>query len=250
MCMITGKTKHKQRRGSGTNADYKPWILCREISSSGTKALIIDWKTGRQVHCLSQNEKYFYYMTRWDDDVLDINEQFPLERNITEKIAESFNFVHPRLWNDPDECMTTDFLVTYMANGRVNKIAYSVKDKESEIYGSHCNKRLLEKQAIEKTYWESKGIDFEFVFGDKDINKIFARNIALVVKHFDSSKVNTISEFMCHLIANKHINVPLKEKVIDVGELTKQFLNSKKKLKYWLGRIYKSYDKLEMLSNK
>ena len=40
------KGKFKEHRGTGTGADYKPWIQTGEFGSRGTAANPIDWKTG------------------------------------------------------------------------------------------------------------------------------------------------------------------------------------------------------------
>lgn len=238
----SGATKIKQKRGTGVLADYDPWIHSREVSSVGTKALILDWKTGRQVHCLSHNEKNFYYMLRWDDDVLDINEQFPLDRKKTEKIAKKLGVAHPRNWNDPNECMTTDFLVTKNQNGVIKRIAYSVKNKYDDIFGeitSGAQKRTIEKQGIEMFYWKQEGVEFRNVFGDRDINKVYAHNIAQVVAYYDLKNVNTLIGFMCYLIANKYINVPMEEEPLKMQKLTEEFLGDINKREHWLNTIAK-----------
>ena len=61
------KGKFKEHRGTGTGADYKPWIQTGEFGSRGTAANPIDWKTGRQIHLLSQGEVIAWYLLRWDD---------------------------------------------------------------------------------------------------------------------------------------------------------------------------------------
>lgn len=107
---VTEETKTRQKRGQGTGKDYNPWIHIQEMSSKGTKEILNDWKTGRQVHLLSQNEVRWYYILRWNDDVLDIREQFPLELEKTLDIAEAMGVKHPK---DRHTHMTTDMLVTY-----------------------------------------------------------------------------------------------------------------------------------------
>lgn len=76
---ISQKTKLKRRMGQGEGADYIPYITTREFNSLGTTALIKDWITGRTVHCFSQGEARWYYILRWDDENIDIREQYPLD---------------------------------------------------------------------------------------------------------------------------------------------------------------------------
>ena len=88
MGRISNETKRKRKWGTGDGAEYKPYIITSEFNSLGTTAVITDWKTNRAVHCLSQGEKLWYYILRWDDNNIDIKEQYPLDINETVKIAE------------------------------------------------------------------------------------------------------------------------------------------------------------------
>lgn len=237
---ISGNRKHREHRGTGSGASYKPWINTREVSSLGTKSLLVDWKHGRQIHTLSRNETYYYYILRWDDSVVDINEQYPLDRNKTDRIAKALSIKPPSLFHDAEECMTTDFLVSYSLGNTIKKIAYSVKDKYEQVFGDSSNpdvKRLIEKQSIEMSYWKLQGIDFKIVFGDKDINKILARNIALIVNHYNFKNVHTIYEFMCYLLAHKYIEVPMQDEPLDIVTLTRNYLIDSNSVRRWLSVI-------------
>ena len=237
---ISGKGKSRDNRGTGTGANYKPWIQTREISSSGTKSLLVDWKHGRQIHTLSRNETYFYYIQRWDDNVIDINEQYPLDRSKTERIADALSIMHPSLGNDPDERMTTDFLITKTDGRIIKKYAYSVKDKYEQVFGDIGNpevRRLVEKQTIEMSYWKLQGIDFKVVFGDRDINKMLARNIELVVNHYNLKHVHTVYELMCFLIAHKYVDVQMDKTPIDIIGTTNTYLNDTKRVEFWLSHL-------------
>lgn len=246
-----GKSKIREQRGQGEGAAYIPWIKTRELSSMGTKSLINDWKHGRQIHTLSRNETNFYYILRWDDNVLDINEQYPLDRKITARIAASLGVKHPVPPNDPDECMTTDFRVKYLdESGKVKYKAYSVKDSYNQVFGDLQNpdvKRLVEKQSVEMSYWRLQGIPFKIVFGDRDINKTLAMNISVVVEYYDLSKVHTPQEFLCYLIAHKHIQVDMGNTVLDIQKLTREYLGTQEQMTSWIAEITKErreYDAL------
>ena len=76
---ISTKTKKLRHYGEGHGINYKPYITTSEFNSQGTTSVIKDWKTGRGVHCLSQGEMLWYYVLRWDDENIDIREQFPLD---------------------------------------------------------------------------------------------------------------------------------------------------------------------------
>lgn len=79
MGKISEQRKRQEGRGTGTKKDYKPYIQAREINSLGTCSNPIDWKTGRTIELLSQGESALWHILRWNDDVIDIREQYPLD---------------------------------------------------------------------------------------------------------------------------------------------------------------------------
>ena len=180
--------------GSGEGSNYLPYITTSEFNSQGTTSVINDWKTGRQVHCLSQAEAYWYYVLRWDDNNVDIREQFPLDRNKTEKIAADFGFKHPG--SSSDYVMTTDFLVTRPHN---KYIAYSVKVNDKNL-----STRALQILCIEKQYWLNERCNFNILFKD-DINLTLVHNIRAVVPFYDNTSVFDEYSNIKHLIATKEI---------------------------------------------
>ena len=122
------KSKQKEGYGTGHGADYKPYIRTAEFNSSGTCANPVDWKTGRTVQLLSQGEKYFWYLMRWNDHVTDIREQFPLPVEDTMQIAEQYGIQHPRKGSEL-AIMTSDFLVDFDDN---TQGVFSIKASKAE----------------------------------------------------------------------------------------------------------------------
>lgn len=150
---ISNKNKFKRKMGTGEGANYKPFITTSEFNSIGTTTVIRAWKTGRGIHCLSQGEMYWYYLLRWDDNNIDIREQYPLNREETLAIADKLGVKHP---GNNDYIMTTDFLVTKSDN---TFHAYSIKTAKDSL-----NDRDLEILCIEKMYWKSKNIKYSLLF--------------------------------------------------------------------------------------
>jgi hypothetical protein len=70
----------KEGRGQGTGGNYKPWLTIQDVPSRGRAARPTGWKTGRVHHFLSDIETAVFYLLDWEDHVLDIREQFPLDR--------------------------------------------------------------------------------------------------------------------------------------------------------------------------
>ena len=194
--------------GSGVGKDYLPYITTSEFNSLGTTSVIKDWKTGREVHCLSQGEMYWYYILRFDDENIDIREQFPLDRSKTEKIAQQFGIKHPG--NSTEYVMTTDFLVT---RSDKTHIAYSVKTSDD------LKDRDLEILCIEKQYWLSEGCDYQLLL-KRDVNRTLVENIRAVVPFYDKTEVFDEYSEIKHGIARKKLqwdmeHTPISNKTID-----------------------------------
>lgn len=219
MPKITEAGKIREGRGTGTGASYKPWIKIREVNSIGTASNVVDWKHGRQMELLSQAEVWWYYVLRWDDDVADIQEQYPLSLDKTLDICDQLHFVHPA---NRHTRMTTDFLVIYCDDSRK---AISVKNERSVL----LDPRNVEKQFIEKTYWEAADVPFQILYKE-DLTRRYVMNIKDVVACFDASRVVDDIGKLRYLIAHKQINVDLKEK-LDYPALLQQYAE---KVEKWL----------------
>lgn len=190
--MKNALTKSKLKRGMNHGADYTPYFSANRYNSIGTTSIIVDWKHGRSVHCMSQAEGKFYYSMRWNDSVADIREQYPLNRTVSEIVAESLGLAHP--YAKTDCCMTTDFLVTE-ADGDYH--AYAVKINRNSL--SILEKRFI---IIEAAYWNRLGIRFDVVYGD-DISDKFVNNIRAVVEYYDPKYVTDLCSSIKHNIAVK-----------------------------------------------
>lgn len=211
MQRISENSKIKAGRGTGEGANYKPWIKIREINSIGTASSIVDYKHGREIQLLSQAEVYYYYLLRWDDDVIDIREQFPLDLGLTHKLCDKLGFVYPK------NRLTTDLLVS-KRDGSL--IAYSVKTDKSVLN----NPRTVEKLTVEKIYWESQGIKFKLVFKE-DVNKILVNNIMDVISNYDANSICDDFSQIRYKIAHKEIVVNMDTKPLDYNEILKNIKN-------------------------
>lgn len=215
MPRITEAGKIRQKRGTGTGADYTSWIKIREVNSIGTASTITDYKTGRKVQLLSQAEVYYYYLLRWDDTVKDIREQYPLDLSDTVSIADKLGFRHPK---DRSTRMTTDLLVT-RTNGSLE--AYSIKNDRSVL--DHI--RTMEKLYIEKVYWETKGIPFHLCY-KSDVNRVLIQNIMDVVSCYDATYVQDPASLIRYKIAHKEIITDMGTARLNYQQMINQYLMS------------------------
>lgn len=168
----------RQGRGTGQGKDYRSWLEVRDVPSHGRRHRIYGTTAQRTHHLMSDVERNFLLMVDEAVVVLDINEQVPLNRDETYRIACEMGVKHPLNLDGHEYIMTTDFLVTFATPHGPVKRAYSVK------YGPVEDKRTLEKQEIEKRYWESKGIPWMIITRD-DIDMTFITNV-LAVRGFVS----------------------------------------------------------------
>lgn len=196
------QTKRKQKMGTGEGAHYIPYISTSEFNSQGTTSVIKDWKTGRGIHCLSQGEALWYYVLRWDDNNIDIREQFPLENEISQMIAKENGIKHP---HSESHVMTTDFLVT-KSDGGLH--AYSVKPDRK------LSERALQILCIEKIYWNIRGYGFDLLF-KSDVNMVLAANIRLVTEFYDPQSVFDKYSAIKHKIARKEYSADMEHVLID-----------------------------------
>src|SRR4051812_7772371 len=65
-------------RGSGSEADYEPWLVIQDFSSLGRVHRIKGWKHGRVHHLFSDLERNVFLHYEVPFSVTDIREQFPL----------------------------------------------------------------------------------------------------------------------------------------------------------------------------
>lgn len=144
----------KEGRGQGEGADYRPWLQCRNVKSRGRKHRLRGILHDRVLHLMSDLERNALLFLERQPQVLDVREQFPLDRDVTREIAKAMGLSHPA---DPvtnvDIVMTTDLLVTFMGQGGLPVTrAFSVKEASDML-----KPRTVVKQEIERRYWERLG---------------------------------------------------------------------------------------------
>jgi len=136
--------------GSGTGPYYKPWIEVRDISSSGRKHLVPGTRFGRDVHLLSDIEYSMFLLLDWSPQVVDVNEQFPLDRALTQDVARKLGIPHPYYpGTSVPVVMTVDFMVTLIRNSQTVLEAFNTK-ADADV----CKERELQKLEIQRTALE------------------------------------------------------------------------------------------------
>ncbi|EFI70147.1 Tn7-like transposition protein A [Lysinibacillus fusiformis ZC1] len=169
----------KLGKGQGELSEYTPWLNVQDFSSKGNVTRLNGWKTKRQHEFFSNLERSYFFLLDWSDDVLDIREQFPIDRELTFKIAEEKSIPHSiDNKNNTIIPMTTDFFITLIQNKRRVYLARTVKpSKDLE------DPRIIEKFEIEREYWEKKGINWGIIT-EKELPEGLVKNIQWVHKFY------------------------------------------------------------------
>lgn len=206
---VSEKTRRKQRRGEGHGADYRPEIRVSEVPGHlGTNVLVTDWKNNRAMHFLSLGEVMLYHILRWNDDVIDIREQFPLPVESTSKIAEEYGLRHPYDKNGLVS-VTVDMIADY-SDGHSE--AYSVKVSRID-FQNHPSQ--VKNVFIMKVFCENAGMKFNQVYTE-DINRAYAENIQRIVQYWRPENVSDKVSLFKFMLAHKYLETDLESDVIDV----------------------------------
>ncbi|WP_077706557.1 TnsA endonuclease C-terminal domain-containing protein [Virgibacillus dokdonensis] len=180
----------QEGRGSGRGSEYIPWLTIQNVSSKGRSTRLKGIKTNRQHEFLSDMERNYFYMLEYSDLVIDIREHFPLlPIEDTILIANELGINHPK---DPSTgeyiVMTTKFLVTVRKNNKVYDVARTIKSKDDLF-----DERIVQRLEIEHEYWRRSEIDWGMV-SEKEIDKIFARNISYVHTYKDITQIDAFQQ--------------------------------------------------------
>ncbi|MCG5076246.1 TnsA endonuclease N-terminal domain-containing protein [Paraburkholderia tagetis] len=156
----------REGRGTGTGADYKPWLTIQDVPSEGRVHRPFGWTTKRVHHLLSDIEYRHFLLLDWAEAVTDIREQFPLDLARTQTIAEEAGIAHPREPGTGDiQVMTTDFLCVVENAGGRRLFAWAIKPA-----AKLDDPRVVEKLEIERRYWKAQG-DIEWhISTERELN--------------------------------------------------------------------------------
>lgn len=164
----------KEGRGQGEYESYKGFTQIHDFGSLGRSSRIRTWKCNRVVHLLSDIETRYFYLTEFDDSILQVKEHFPL-MNYEDVVGEQED-IDIRKFKDKQSgfpyILTTTFLITVRGkDGNTFEVARSVK-------ASHeLEKRaVIERFELIRRYFYKKGVDWALVT-NKEIPLIKAKNI-------------------------------------------------------------------------
>lgn len=218
----TNVKKIQEGRCQGIGPAYVPFYLASEAKSMGTASMIPDMIEGRMIHTLSTTETDFYWLLRWSDDTLHIREQYLLNRAYVNDVRISLGLKQV----PANCCYTTDFLVDLIDG---SQRAYSVKFKAADFdpnnikYAGSKKKyaTLIERQNIERLYWESQGIPFAIITSET-INRTYSKNIAYAMGFYNRLLICNSEQKLMYLIAHKIVRVDMEHEKLNPKRLLEQ----------------------------
>lgn len=151
--------RYRAGRGVGDLGSYQPWLDVHDLSSLGLSARVPCPKTGRLHHLLSGIETGAFMEFMMMPDVVDVQEQYPLDREDTRAIALDMGVAHPTYpGGKVDVVMTTDLVVHRRTPAGVVTFARPVKPAKDLDDAA-----TLVKLEIERRYWVNRGVDWMLV---------------------------------------------------------------------------------------
>lgn len=158
--------------GRGVGFEYVPWIYVKHLSSRGTSRRVPSQKTGRTHQFLSNVEFDLFLLLEWSREFIDIREQYPLDRDLTQDVARTLGIQHPYYPNTHvPTVMTVDFLCTRATNGADDFVAFNAKRQEEAE-----DETSLMKLEIQRASLELLGIPHHLVYHN-DLPAQKVRNI-------------------------------------------------------------------------
>lgn len=174
-CRIEYERGIKAGRGCGRYEKYRPWITVQDVPSHANKIRAASLRQQRLIHCLSGGEYLTFLQLDFDDRIVEIREQFPLDPNVTLKLCEEYSFRHAGSnFGRNGIVMTTDFLITIKLEDGYAFKALQIKDSQSALTA-----RTQEKLIIEREYWQRQGIKYALRLSS-DYNQILCDNLKIL----------------------------------------------------------------------
>ena len=153
----------KDGRGRGRGPTYIPWVGILDFYSEGRTREPYSHKFLRTHQLLSDGEWWTFLLLEWAADVIDVREQYPLDRDITLEVAHGLRIPHQYYpGTHVPLVMTIDFLVTRIRDGKEYLEAFNVKtaaDLEAP--------RVIEELEVARATCEGMDIDHHLIVTER-----------------------------------------------------------------------------------
>ncbi len=158
----------RQGDGRGEGVEYRSGLKVRDVPSKGRSRMLAGLKSFHIHHLLSDLEYWHLLLAEHDPEVEAIRDQYVLDWNETQEIAEKLGFKHPEYPKFRTPILMTSDLVLTMKDSAESKFnVISVKPScDVAVFEPIQNKsdppsRTVQKLLIEKMYWERRNIPWK-----------------------------------------------------------------------------------------
>lgn len=148
----------REGRGQGTGATYRPWLQIQDVPSSGRSHRPYGIKARRVHHLLSDGEWKCFLRFEGDPSVIDICEQYPMDRVETYRVARKLGVKHPKTLDGTPYVMTLDFLVKRVTPHGTRVTPYTFK-YDPEL----LKPREQQLMAITRGFWDLYGLELQII---------------------------------------------------------------------------------------
>jgi hypothetical protein len=146
-------------RGKGRGPTYEPWIRITDFYSEGRTHEPYSHKTKRHHQLLSDGEYDAFVMLEWARNVVDIREQYPLDREISLEIAKELGIKHQYYpGTHIPLVLTVDLLVTKMCGAEETLEAFSVK-----VAADLENRTVIERLEVERATCQALSVPYHLL---------------------------------------------------------------------------------------
>jgi hypothetical protein len=147
-----------EERGKGTGPSYRPWLQIQDVPSTGRSHRPYGIKSRRVHHLLSDGEWKCFLKFEGNPLVVELREQFPMDRLETYRAAHLLGLPHPRTLDGTPYVMTVDFVVTETAPTGVRLVPYTFKyDPET------LTPREQQLMSITRAFWAHHGMELQLI---------------------------------------------------------------------------------------
>lgn len=188
-----------------SEASYEPWLKVHDVSSKGVSSIVLGRTTGRNHHFLSLIELSAFLLLDWNEDVIDIKEQFALDPIQSNLLADETGIKHPAV-RGKLIVMTTDLLIKLRKQSRL--IAIQIKPSEQLD-----DPRVIEKLELERRYWARKKVTF-LILTEKDIPKSVVENVQwlqpMLAESLTTSELEHKLQLYRHISTQCLVTMPIR----------------------------------------
>lgn len=214
-CRATFKRHLDEGRGFGEAGSYKPWHRVGDFSCEGRSHRPPGWKTEREHHLLSDQEKDFFLLCEWSEKVVDIQEQYPLlDYELAMRIAHDMGCEYPLAQDGTPWIFTTDFMLIIRQGEQIKKIGRTLKPREK------LTKIVQQNFELERRYYAHFGTDWDVITPRRMPKKLIS-NLDWIHQDYWLEDEGAMSAKDLRAIADT-LKVRLQTKNVKVYQITQQ----------------------------